>query len=131
MRTIVLVLCATLSFAFTASASETPMNTEILFPQQMSARDLMMTCASSSLTANGRVRRRYCEGFVAGVEEGMRLFQLIHSINAAPAICVPIGTTSRQLTETFVTYASRKGVDLKQPAAAVVIKGLENAFICN
>jgi len=130
MRTIVLVLVTTLSFASTVAAAEVPMDTEVFFPQQMSAKDLMMTCASSSLTANGRVRRRYCDGFVAGVEEGMRLFQLAHSIKATPAICVPIGTTSRQLTDTFITYASRKGVDLKQPAAAVVIKGLENAFIC-
>ena len=131
MGFIVLVLCTTLSFVFTASASETPMDTENFFPQQMSAKDLMTTCASSSLTATGRARRRYCEGFVAGVEEGMRLFQLTHSINAVPGICVPEGITSRQLRDTFVKYAPSKGVDLKQPAAVVVINGLENTFTCN
>lgn len=131
MRFDILVLCTTLSFAFTASASETTIDAEDFFPQQMSAKDLMTTCASSSLTAKGRARRRHCEGFVGGVEEGMRLFQLRHSINSVPAVCVPAGTTSRQLTGAFVKYAATKGVNLEQPAAAVVIEALESTFACD
>jgi hypothetical protein len=128
MRSNPIGICVLLAFPLLASASEI---SEDFFPQQMSANDLMRTCAASSLTAKGRVRRRYCDGFVSGVEEGMRLFQLRHSINSVPAVCVPPGTTSRTLTGAFIKYASGKGVDLDQPAAAVVIESLENAFACN
>jgi hypothetical protein len=127
MRPILIGLCTALACPLSASANE---NVEDFFPQQMSARDLMTACASSALTAKGRNRRKYCEGFVSGVEEGMRLFQLRHSINSVPAVCVPAGTASRTLTGAFVNYASVKGVNLEQPAAAVVIEALEQSFAC-
>ena len=43
------------------------------FPQQQSAGDLLRACASSRLTSTGRERRRYCAGFVSGVEEAVRM----------------------------------------------------------
>jgi hypothetical protein len=101
-----------------------------LFPQQISASELKFFCASSSLTGKGRLRRRYCEGFISGVEEGLRISQL-QNASAAPALmCVPNGTSSRQMSEVFIRYASRKGVVLEQPAAAVVIEALRDAYAC-
>ena len=58
--------------ALIAEDRETDM--EARYPQQMSARNLLVTCASSSVTRIGRERRRYCAGFVSGVEEGVRPF---------------------------------------------------------
>jgi hypothetical protein len=130
MRSSIFLLCVALGYSLSTSASPDTDDADVFFPQQMRAKDLMTTCASSSLTATGRTRRRYCDGFVSGVEEGMRLFLLRHSINSVPAVCVPAGTTSRALTNAFVNYASAKGVNLEQPAAAVVIEALEKAFSC-
>lgn len=44
-----------------------------IFPQQLTARDLLTYCSSSSLTDLGRMRQRYCWGFISGVEETIRL----------------------------------------------------------
>lgn len=130
MRSSIFALCVVLGYTLSASASTDKEDSDVFFPQQMSASDLMKTCASSSLTAKGRARRRYCDGFVSGVEEGMRLFQIRHSISSVPAVCVPAGTTARTLTTAFVNHASTKGVNLEQPAAAVVIEALEKVFSC-
>lgn len=46
--------------------------TQSIFPQQLTARDLLIFCSSSSLTAVGRSRQRYCWGFISGVEETLR-----------------------------------------------------------
>jgi hypothetical protein len=42
------------------------------FPQQQTAHDLLTACASSSISNLGRCRRKYCAGFVSGVEEAIR-----------------------------------------------------------
>jgi len=124
-------LSLALLFAFSASAaSQEAQETEVVFPQQMNANDLLTLCASSSLTTKGRSRRKYCDGFVSGIEEGMRLYRLRYRIESAAAICVPEGTTARVMTQTFLRHASSKGVDLSQPAAAVVLTALHDGFPC-
>lgn len=92
----------------------------------------MTFCASSALTAKGRSQRRYCDGFVSGVEEGMRLHKFAHPANSDVdvAFCVPAGTSSRALSEAFVRHATTKDVDLEQPAAAVVLEALQKRFAC-
>ena len=90
----------------------------------------MNFCASSALTAKGRIQRRYCDGFVSGIEEGMRLYALRNPGESGVAFCVPAGTSSRALSEAFIQYAASKGVDLAQPAAAVVYEALQNRFAC-
>ena len=47
--------------------------TQPIFPQQLTASDLLTYCSSSSLTDLGRKRQRYCWGFISGVEETIRL----------------------------------------------------------
>ena len=101
-----------------------------MFPQQMSANELLVLCASSSLTAKGRLRRRYCDGFVSGIEEGLRVYSLQFPSQMSNTVCVPEGTSSRAMSEAFVKYASKKGVALDQPAAAVVIDALGKSFAC-
>ena len=96
----------------------------------MSAKQLMVLCASSSLTAKGRLGRRYCDGFISGVEEGLRVYNLQFPSRMPKSVCVPAGTNSRSLSEAFVRYASKKGVALEQPAAAVVIEALSKSFAC-
>jgi len=96
----------------------------------MSAKELMVLCASSSLTAKGRIRRRYCDGFVSGIEEGLRVNSLQFPSQMPKSICVPAGINSRSMSEAFVKYASKKGVALEQPAAAVVIEALSKSFAC-
>lgn len=96
----------------------------------MSANELLLLCASSSLTATGRLRRRYCDGFVSGAEEGLRAYRLQLQTPMSKSLCVPEGTNSRSMSGAFVKYASKKGVDLEQPAATVVIEALRKSFGC-
>jgi len=101
-----------------------------VFPQQMSAKDLMLLCASSSLTERGRLQRSYCNGFISGIEEGLRVHRLGVSADLPATVCVPPGTSSRTMSDAFVRYASRKGVNLAQPAAALVIQALGDSYSC-
>ena len=66
------VLLSSVLATVPAAAQETE-EMEPQFPQQQSARDLLVACASSRLTGTGRERRRYCSGFVSGVEEAERV----------------------------------------------------------
>jgi hypothetical protein len=112
------------------SVQAQPSELEDTFPQQLTARDLLQACASSYLTARGRGLRKYCSGFVSGVEESVRL--LSHSGSVAPGVgsCVPKGKTASHFVDVFVKFASGPAVDLQQPAARVVMAALAAAFPC-
>lgn len=118
------------ALAVPAGAQEPGEEEEKYFPQQLSARDLLTTCASSSLTATGRLRQRYCRGFVSGVEEAVRLLQLGDSGMARPPFCVPSGTTAHELANAFIRHASGAGKDLERPSASVVLDALAKRFPC-
>lgn len=128
MRSAFIALCATLLLPLSAKASTN--DVEAVFPQQLDARQLMTFCASSNLTAKGRIRRRYCDGFVSGIEEGMRLYNFTSSARLGLAACVPPGTSSRTLSQAFIQHATSKGVNLEQPAAAIVLEALQRKFPC-
>jgi hypothetical protein len=128
MRTAFATLCTILLHALPGPALSSDI--EAVFPQQMTAKKLMTLCASSSLTAKGRARRRYCDGFVSGIEEGMRLYAFRYPAESKVAVCVAEGTSARVLSEAFIQHASAKGVDLEQPAAAVVLSALQKRFAC-
>ena len=100
------------------------------FPQQMTAKELLRACASSSLTKRGRERQRYCHGFVSGVEEGVRLAQSRHRSDRSLALCVPPARTAREFADVYMRFAGRKGVDLDKPAALVVVEALRDAYAC-
>ena len=121
-----LTLALLLAAAPASAQEQEPMGPQ--FPQQQSAGDLLKACASSRMTATGRERRRYCAGFVAGVEEAIRLLNL--SGKAELWLCTPPNVTASALADAFVRYgASHKG-ELKDPAAAVVHHALAEAYPC-
>jgi hypothetical protein len=121
------LLAIGLLLTLTCSAQEGDGEPETYFPEQLTAQDLMLTCSSSALTRSGRERRRYCDGFVSGVEEALRQQR---AGRAGRRICVPHGTTARELADGYIRHASRRATDLRRPAALVVIEALEDTFAC-
>lgn len=105
-------------------------STPPVFPQQLTAQTLLVYCASSSLTAVGRNRQRYCWGFISGVEETLRLRLNASGQPAPPTICVPEDVSSRTLAQGYIQYAGRRGINLAPPAAQMVIKALVNTYPC-
>lgn len=128
MRIIVLFLMATM--AFSLNAVESDHKEAPYFPQRLEASELLRYCASSSLTDLGRKRQRYCQGFISGVEEGVRLYEKQLGTIPFHRFCVQTGTTSRQLARAYIKYVSRNQSDLTRPAAAVVVEALISEFPC-
>ncbi len=128
MRT--LLVAAALACSLQVAAQEQPEDTDGYFPQQITAKELKLLCAASGLTSTGRERRRYCSGFVSGVEEGVRLLDRQQTGSGRPSLCIPPGTTSGAFGSAYIKYASRKDVDLERPAALVVLEALRATFPC-
>ena len=122
MVAIPLLLAAT---STTAQEAE-PMEPQ--FPQQQSARDLLLTCASSRLTSTGRERRRYCAGFVSGVEEAERV--LHPGGEVARSFCTPPDVSASALAAAFIRYGAEHDDELDRPAARVVLRALQQAYPC-
>ncbi|MBT8120848.1 MAG: hypothetical protein KJN89_14125 [Gammaproteobacteria bacterium] len=104
--------------------------TQPIFPQQLTARDLLTYCSSSSLTDLGRKRQSYCSGFISGVEETIRLPSHASSQAVAMKICVPEGVTSRSLAKAYTQHARRSDTNLAQPAAQIVVEALSKSYQC-
>lgn len=103
---------------------------ESYFPQQLTARELMQACASSTLTKTGREKRRYCHGFVSGVEESVRLVHQKASLENAFMLCAPGDKSSRDFADAYMRFAAREEVDLNRAAALVVLEALRNTYPC-
>lgn len=110
------------------AAQEQAVEDETRFPQQMSAKDLQRTCASSSLSDTGRQRRRYCVGFISGVEEGVRVLHKQHMLEMS--ICLPEKVSGRTLTNVFLKHTTDNPGQLERPAAQVVIDALSQTYPC-
>lgn len=104
--------------------------TQLIFPQQLTARKLLTYCTSSSLTDIGRTRQRYCWGFISGVEETIRLPGQVSVHSTSQKICVPKGLSSRALAKAYISFAGRRDANLDRPAAQVVIEALSSAYPC-
>ena len=124
----VMVASALLLAAAPVSADEPPRPMEPQFPQQQSARDLLTACASSRMTSTGRERRRYCSGFVSGVEEAVRL--LGSGQAAGVSLCTPADVTATALADAFLRYGASHEGELDEPAAGVVLYALAAAYPC-
>jgi hypothetical protein len=96
----------------------------------LSAGELLNNCAASSLTSLGRERRRFCAGFISGVEESMRLAQERGHDADADAMCPPSKVSARQLAESYARYANQNREELNRPAAEVVAKALRHTYPC-
>jgi len=110
------------------AAQEEAVEEETGFPQQMSAQDLQRTCASSSLSDAGRQRRRYCVGFISGVEEGVRVLHRQHMLEMS--ICLPEKISGRDLTNVSLKHTTDNPGQLGKPAAQVVIDALSQTYPC-
>ena len=127
MRIPVLVLASLLTTSLWAQ--ESGGDGEDYFPQQFTASELLYACASSSLSNRGRERRRFCGGFISGVEESLRLLDARQGLKVPSGICVPKGVSASAFAEAYRKYAlDRKDADA--PAAAVVIEALRDAYPC-
>jgi hypothetical protein len=98
------------------------------FPQQQSAGDLLRFCAASRLTATGRERRRYCAGFVSGVEEAVRLLQA--GGRAPVRVCTPPDVSAAALAQVYVKYGAGHERELGDAAAEMVLHALAEAYPC-
>ena len=118
-----------LSIATCAAAEEDIVDETKYFPQQLTAQELLYACASSSLTGVGRERRKFCAGFVSGVEESIRVSQAMQGSQGPVRICAPAGTTAANFADAYIKHASKR-TDLSRPAAAVVADALQRAYPC-
>ena len=125
------LLLAILMMTGTAAAQvgEPAAENDAVFPQQLSARDLLYRCNASNLTGAGRERRSYCAGFISGVEEAVRLQQTAHG-SSGLQVCMPTGITSRQLADVYSRFAGQNPAFTGKPAAEAVLGALQNAFPC-
>ncbi len=122
-------LLTLLLFLLPVPASGQPVTEEqAQFPQQMSASRLLQACASSALTRAGRERRRYCAGFVSGVEEAVRSLQEQHRLEVS--VCLPQGVTAKALSDVFIRYSANRQQHMDKPAAAMVLEALAQAWPC-
>lgn len=123
------LLMAVFWLAAGAWAQEPAAESERYFPQQLTAQDLVNACASSALTNTGRQRRRYCAGFISGVEEAVRLVEA-----RVPAgdktVCAPAGVTARRLADVYLEYVTQRPLEPTEPAAAAVLRALGDRFSC-
>lgn len=124
---VTLVLLAALT-APAGTGDEPPEEAEPIFPQRLSAGELLGYCASSAMTHLGRERRGYCAGFISGVEEATRL---AGGEGAERRICAAPDLTARSLADAYIRYATRHPEALSQPAAAVVLEALSLAYPCD
>ncbi|TNF91911.1 MAG: hypothetical protein EP297_14675 [Gammaproteobacteria bacterium] len=104
--------------------------TEVVFPQRLSAQDMLYACNASALSNTGRERQRYCAGFISGVEEAARLLQADGAGSADQKICMPSNVTSRDLRAVYSKYASQYGQALDKPAVEVALQALRGAYPC-
>ena len=124
-----LMLLALLAPAL-APAEQQPADEEIVFPQRLSARELLYACNSSAITQVGRERRRYCAGFISGAEEAARLLQAGRRDAGGAGICLPVDMSSRRLADVYTRHAARHESMLAKPAAELVLDALTSAFPC-
>jgi len=103
---------------------------EEVLPMYLSAGGLLNDCAASSLTSLGRERRRFCAGFISGVEESMRLAQETSQNVGSDVICAPPNVSARQLAEAYVRYANQARERLGRPAAEMVVQALRDTYPC-
>jgi len=102
---------------------------EQYFPQQISAKKLLNYCASSNMTQSGRERRRYCSGFVSGVEETVRLLTSKQA-GHKQTICVPKNVNARKLADGYVDYARQLQDNMDLPAVLMVTDALKRRYPC-
>ena len=111
-----------------ASAQVSETSEQMQFPQQLSASQLLEACASSLITPTGRERRRYCAGFISGVEEAVRVLQEQHKLQ--PSVCLPGRVSTKALSDVFIKYSANRRHKMNKPAAVTVLEALSYKWPC-
>lgn len=119
-----------LFLSLSVSADNTATEADVVFPQRLDAEALLLTCNASAITNRGRENRRYCSGFISGVEELARLLRDDTTGGSASQICMPPTTSARELRDMYSRYAKQHADMLSQPAALVVLRALQQAYPC-
>ena len=122
-RPIALLLLLYVSSAF---SNDQTSETETVFPQKMSAQELLYKCNASAMTSMGRGRGKYCTGFISGVEEAARFVQS----GDKQKVCMPANVSSRKLKDVYTRYALQNKQLLNKPAAEIVLLALRSAYPC-
>ncbi len=104
-------------------AQETP--PDHVAPARQTGSYLLKTCTASALTPSGRLRRQYCAGSLAGVEETLRV------VTPGDAeFCPPEHITARELTNAYNRFAAANPDSASQPAAIIAAQARRLAFTC-
>jgi len=125
----IMALMTALFFAAVTSAEEQVIDDDTYFPQQMTAQQLLNACASSTMTNRGRKSRKFCEGFISGVEETLRLQSIKQPSNDSKLLCIHKGKSASNFADIYINYASKRK-SLDAPAASVVMEALQTAYPC-
>jgi hypothetical protein len=113
-----------------APGEQQPADPDVVFPQRLSAGELLYACNSSTITQVGRERRRYCAGFIGGVEEAARLLQAGRGDAGSARIRLPVDVSSRRLADIYTRHAGQHESMLERPAAELGLEALTSAFPC-
>jgi len=111
-------------------SAEESVASDTIFPQKLTAGQLQVSCAASAMSATGRQRQRYCEGFLSGIEEGVRVLGLISRLETAPSLCVPADVSARKMRSAFVKTSALMKPSKDKPAAMFAMEVLEKSFPC-
>ncbi len=126
MKTVRLFLLCLLSAASADGWSHDPQISELPMPPvRETAGGLLKACAATSITPRGRLSLRYCYGYLAGVEETMRVI-----MEKQNALCTPPATTTRELARVFVVYVAAHQDLFRLPAVTVAAQALQDQFPC-
>ena len=101
-----------------------------IFPERLNAQQLLTACNASSMTNRGRQNRYYCDGFISGVEEAVRVYQPVPDCMSHARICMPPATSTRELRNIITRYATRYKNELGKPAAQFTLSALQWAYPC-
>lgn len=123
-----LLIAVTMLVALGVAAETETDQVQPEFPQQQTARDLLTACASSTISNLGRARRKYCAGFVSGVEEAIRFKSQLLGVDNR--ICPASGITAQQFADAYLKYSNSHPKDLDKPAVEVVFAALKQAYPC-
>lgn len=128
MRALILLLLWVISTP--VPAAEMKADYDIVFPQKLTANELQVFCAASSMSNTGRQRQRYCEGFLSGIEEGVRVLGLIHRKEMTPSLCMPADISAREMRSAFVRNSVGMEPAKDKPSAMFAIEVLEKSYPC-
>ena len=81
------------------------------------------------ITAQEHERHAYCAAFISGVEEGVRQMEQARGLKAA--VCTSSWVSSQSLVNDYLNYAAKHRDRMREPAAALVIEALREAYPCS